>query len=113
MLDVTIDGSQYILVNIDSANTGTELLKVLNDLSELMKMVNITYGKQTVLAGNSNLFFERNLEAKGGKPILKEKSVVRMVEVKEVYDLIYMISGELETYLRNHSSSNKINPQVF
>ena len=36
-----------------------------------------------------------------------------MVEVKEVYDLIYMISGELETYLRNHSSSNKINPQVF
>ena len=59
MLDVTIDGSQYILVNIDSANTGTELLKVLNDLSELMKMVNITYGKQTVLAGNSNLFFQK------------------------------------------------------
>ena len=85
----------------------------MNDLSELMKMVNITYGKQTVLAGNSNLFFDRNLEVKGGKPILKENSVVRMVELKGVYDLIYVISGELETYLRNHLSSGKINPQVF
>ena len=85
----------------------------MNDLSELMKMVNITYGTQIVLAGNSNLFFDSNLEAKGGKPILKEKSVARMVELKEVYDLVYVISEELETYLRNHLSSVKINPQVF
>ena len=78
-----------------------------------MKMVNITYGTQIVLAGNSNLFFDSNLEAKGGKPILKEKPVARMVELKEVYDLVYVISEELETYLRNHLSSVKINPQVF
>ena len=45
--------------------------------------------------------FDSNLEAKGSKPILKEKSVVRMVELKEVYDLIYAVSGELETYLRS------------
>ena len=78
-----------------------------------MKMVNIAYGKQTVLAGTSNLFFDSNLEAKVGKPILKEKSVARMVELKEVYDLVYVISEELETYLRNHLSSVKIDPQVF
>ena len=46
--------------------------------------------------------FDSNLEAKGSKPILKEKSVVRMVELKEVYDLIYAVSGELETYLRRN-----------
>ena len=61
-----------------------------------MKMVNITYGKQIVLASNSNSFFDSNLEAKGCKPILKEKSVVIMVKLKEEYDLIYVISGELE-----------------
>ena len=55
----------------------------MNDLNELMKKVNITYGKQIVLADNFNLFFDRNLEAKGGKPILKEKSAARMVELKE------------------------------
>ena len=55
----------------------------MNDLSELMKKINITQGKQIVLAGNFDLFFDSNLEAVGGKPILKEKSVARMVELKE------------------------------
>ena len=67
-----------------------------------MKKFNITYGKQIVLAGNFKLLFDSNLEAKGGKPILKEKSVARIVELKEEYDLIYVISGELETYSKNH-----------
>ena len=81
ILDVTIDGSEYILVNIYNANIESEQLKVLNDLSELMKKVNITHGKQIVLAGDFNLFFDSNLEAKGGKPILKEKSVARLIEL--------------------------------
>ena len=87
ILDVTIDESKYILVNIYNANIESEQLKVLNDLSELMKKVNITHGKQIVLAGDFNLFFDSNLEAKGGKPILKEKSVVRMIQLKKEYDL--------------------------
>ena len=87
ILDVTIDGSEYILVNIYNANIESEQLKVLNDLSELMKKVNITHGKQIVLAGDFNLFFDSNLEAKGGKPILKETPVARMIELKEEYDL--------------------------
>ena len=37
ILDVTIDGSEYILVNIYNANVESEQLKVLNDLSELIK----------------------------------------------------------------------------
>ena len=45
ILDVTIDGSEYILVNIYNANIESEQLKVLNDLSELMKKVNITHRK--------------------------------------------------------------------
>ena len=42
----------------------SEQLKVLNDLSELMKKVNITHGKQILLAGDFTLFFDSNLEAK-------------------------------------------------
>ena len=51
ILDVTIDGSEYILVNTES-----EELKILIDLSELMKKFNITHGKQIVSADNFNLF---------------------------------------------------------
>ena len=73
-------------------------MEVLNDLSEIIKKVSITYGKQIVLADDFNLFFDSNLDAKGGKPILKEKSVVRMVELKEEYDLcdIWRIRNPLE-----------------
>ena len=37
-------------------NTESEQLKYLNDLSELMKKVNITQGKEIVLAGDFNHF---------------------------------------------------------
>ena len=63
ILDVTIDGSENTLVNFYNANTENEQLKVLNDH----------------LAGD--LFFDRNLEVMGSKPILKEKSVARMFEL--------------------------------
>ena len=52
-----------------------------------MKKVNITHGKQIILAGDFNLFFKGNLETKGGKPVVNEKSVARMIELKEEYDL--------------------------
>ena len=102
ILNLTLDQSEYIPVNIYKENTESKQLEKLSDISELMKKCNITYGKQIVLAGNFNLLFDNNLEAKGGKPILKEKSVARIVELKEEYDLIYVISGELETYSKNH-----------
>ena len=109
ILDVTIDGSEYILVNFYNANTESEQLKVLNDLSELMQKVNIKQGKQIVLAGDSNSFFDSNLEAMGGKPILKEKPVARMVELKEEFDLcdMWRIRNPLEksfTFRQNHFS---------
>ena len=82
-----IDGSEYILVNIYNANTESEQLKVLNDLSELMKKVNVAQRKQIVLADDFNLFFGGNSEAKGSKPILKEKSVAKVVHFKEKCDV--------------------------
>ena len=44
ILDIAIDGSEYILVNIYNANIESEQLKVLNYLIELMKKVNIAHG---------------------------------------------------------------------
>ena len=44
ILDVMIDGSEYILVSIYDANIESGQLKVLNDLTELMKKINLTHG---------------------------------------------------------------------
>ena len=109
ILHIMIDGSEYILVSIYNANTESEHLKVLNNLSELLKKVNITHGKQIFLTNDFNLFFDSNLEPKGGKPILKEKAFARVVELKEEYDScdIWRIRNHYEksfTFQQNHSS---------
>ena len=44
ILDVMIDASEYTLVNIYDANIESGQLKVLIDLTELMKKINITHG---------------------------------------------------------------------
>ena len=62
-----IDGYEHTLVKIYNANTESEALKLLRDLSKLMKNVNITQGKQ-----NFNLFFDSNLETKERKPVPKK-----------------------------------------
>lgn len=41
------------------------------------------------MSGDFNLFFDSKLYAKGGNPTLKEKSLAKLFELKETYDLIY------------------------
>ena len=60
------------------------------------------------LAGDLNVFFDSKLETKGGKLSLKQKSVARLLELKEEYDLcdIWRIRNptkKLYTFRQNHS----------
>ena len=87
ILGVNIDEIRYGLVNIYNANTEVEQVKVLSVLSELMKNINFSEEDRIVLAGDLNAFFNRKLEPKGGKPWLKQKSVAKILELKEEYDL--------------------------
>ena len=75
-----------------------------------MKKVNIAQWK-IFSAGDFNLFFDFNLEAKGSKPILKEKSTARVVKLKEEYDLcdIWSIRNPLE----KSSTFQQIIPQAL
>ena len=55
------------------------------------------------------MFFDSKLETKGGKPSLKQKSVAKLLELKEEYDLcdIWRIRNptkKLYTFRQNHSS---------
>ena len=59
-------------------------------------------------AGDLNVFFDSKLETKGGKLSLKQKSVAKLLELKEEYDLrdIWRIRNptkKLYTFRQNHS----------
>ena len=49
------------------------------------------------MAGDFNLFFDSKLDAKGGNPTLKKKSLAELLEFKETYELY-------EIWVRNTKS---------
>ena len=87
ILDASSGGTDYILVNIYKANTETEQIKVLNNLHLLLDSLDIHQNKQIILAGDFNLFLDTTLEAEGGSPCLKKKSVAKLIKIKEHFDL--------------------------
>ena len=61
------------------------------------------------MAGDFNLFFNSKLDAAGGNPTLKRKSLAKLIELKEAYDLcdIWRIRNtkvKQFTFTQQHSS---------
>ena len=57
ILDVSINDSEYILINLYNANTEEEQIEVLSNLFALLKTFDIEPNKHIVMAGDFNLFF--------------------------------------------------------
>ena len=87
ILDVFINDSEYILINIHNANTEKEQIEVLSNLFALLKTFHINPNKHIIMAGHFNLFFNSNLDAAGVNHTLKRKSLAKLIEHKEAYDL--------------------------
>ena len=51
------------------------------ELSELTKSINFSEENRIVLADNLNVIFYSKLEVKGGKPLLQQKSVAKLLEL--------------------------------
>ena len=79
ILEVTIDNAEYLLINIYNANTEQHQLQTLQNLSILLENFDNFYDKNVILAGEFNLSFNKKLECKGGRPILKKQSVSHKV----------------------------------
>ena len=52
--------------------------------------------KQLVMAGDFNLFFDSILEAQGGNPTLKKKSLAKLIEFKETWFMWYIEGKKFE-----------------
>ena len=87
ILDLNKNEIRYVLVNIYNTNTEVEQVQALIELSELMKNINFLKENRIVLAGILSVFFDSKLETKGGKSSLKQKSVAKLLQLKEEYDL--------------------------
>ena len=67
ILDVTIDETDYISINVYNSKQ----IKVLINLHLLLNSLDIHQNKQKALAADFNLFLETTLEGKRDSPYLK------------------------------------------
>ena len=87
ILDVKVDETKLVLVNIYNPNTETEQVATLHDLHKMLETIKDLCDKHIVLAGDFNFFFDTSLDSYGGKPTLKKKSIAKFIELKEKFDL--------------------------
>ena len=82
VLDVTINCTEYLLINLYNGNTESEQLNILESLSDILKDFQDLSEKNIIFAGDVHLFFDQNLESAGGNPILKKLAVSKLIELK-------------------------------
>ena len=92
VLDVRIDSSDFLFINIYNANTEKEQVSALNELITILSNFENTLNRNVIFAGGFNKFFDASLDAKDGTRTLKSWSVIKLIELNKTLD--YVIHGE-------------------
>ena len=87
ILDVDIDDGNFSLINFYNPDTEAEQLKTLSKLTEMLTKLHLTQNNNIICAGDFNLLFNIKLESYGGNPVFKKRSVRKIFELKETYNL--------------------------
>ena len=87
LVEATIDDTVFVLINIYNANTEFEQLESLSDLVSIIDKVKDIQSKNIVLGGDINVVFDISLESLGGNPCLKKKSIAKLIQIREKFNL--------------------------
>ena len=87
IVEAKIDDTVFVLINIYNSNTESEQLETLLDLASIIDKVKDIQSKNIVLGGDFNVIFDISLESLGGNPCLKKKSIAKLIQIKEKFDL--------------------------
>ena len=53
----------------------------------MLEKIDDTNNESIVFGGDFNLFFEAKLEKQRGSPVLKKKSLAKLIQIKQSFDL--------------------------
>ena len=87
ILEVLIDDTEFILINLYKANTENDQRTNFLELKILLENFDLTESKLIIFAGYFNLFLDQSLEAKGGNPCPKKQSLSKLLHIKEKLNL--------------------------
>ena len=109
VLEASLEDKKYILINIYNSNTESEQIETLEHLNRILNTIDYSHEKHIILGGDLNIFFDSSLEASGGNPTIKKKSLRIILAIKERLDLcdMWRIRNPKTcryTFRQNHSS---------
>ena len=87
LIEVIVDNVKFVLINIYNCNTESQQLLTLTKLHKILQNVDDIGNKNIIIGGDFNFHFNSKLEAKEGKPTLKKKSIGKMIEIIESFEL--------------------------
>ena len=89
LLDATIQGSDFLLVNIYASNDVTEQCGFFGNLNQLIENNYNNVEQKIVVGGDFNVTFDQDLDCSGGKPTCTKKNCVACIqEVRLNFDLV-------------------------
>ena len=87
ILDVSINDENFLLINLYNANSESDQLTVLDLLLSKLDGVNLDGTCKTIFGGDFNLIFDSTLDAAGGNPSLKKRSLAKLMNVMQKLDV--------------------------
>ena len=87
LVEATVDDTVFVLINIYNANTESEQLETLLDLVSIIDKVKDIQSKNIVLGGDFNVISDISLECLGGNPCSKKKSITKLIQIKEKFNI--------------------------
>ena len=86
IIEAKINEDNFIIINIYNSNTESEQLKTFSILQNMPDDTEIS-NKQIVFGADFNLIFGCKFETNVGNPVLKKKSLAKLIEVNESLNL--------------------------
>ena len=109
LIEAIVDDLKFVLININNCNNESQQLLTLTELRKILQNVDDIGNKNIIIGRDFNFHFNSKLVAKGGKPTLKKKSIRKMIELIESFELcdIWRIRNPTKkpfTFRQNHIS---------
>ena len=79
VIEVKIDDSIFVLINICNGNTESEQLHTLDELINILETFKDFQDKSVVLGGDFNVIFNPSLDSEGGKPVTKKRTIAKLI----------------------------------
>ena len=87
IIDFSTDARSYTIINFYNSNSESDQLQSIATLNDLLDMHNADNDRHFILSGDMNLYFDTSLDALGGHPSLKNKSLLALINLLEKLDV--------------------------